>query len=126
MAYYWEANDTKSPQGRAAFQLAANIIAYATGMEPPRPRLTKMVIPRDESKEQVRRGYLKVGQLRYSPSGGGDWRPAPKAMRNLMSEVRKAGIDVLLEAGADLSLLASVVNYRFLVHARPSRFHGTS
>lgn len=119
MAYYWEANDTKSPEGRAAFQLAANIIAYATGLEPPRPRLTEMSIPRDDSKEHVRRGYLKVGQLRYAPAGGGDWRPAPKAMRNLMDEVRKAGIDVLLETTEVAPSRENVVNYRFLyMHGR--------
>ncbi|MHB1423273.1 MAG: DUF4159 domain-containing protein [Gemmataceae bacterium] len=119
MAYYWEANDTKSPEGRAAFQLAANIIAYATGLEPPRPRLTEVSIPRDDSKERVRRGYLKVGQLQYTPSGGGDWRPAPKAMRNLMSEVRKAGLDVLLEPSPVFPSVENVVNYRFLyMHGR--------
>jgi hypothetical protein len=119
MAYYWEANDTKSPEGRAAFQLAANIIAYATGLEPPRPRLTEVIIPRDDNKERVRRGYLKVGQLRYTPNGGGDWRPAPKAMRNLMGEVRKAGLDVLLETATIDPSVESVVNYRFLyMHGR--------
>jgi hypothetical protein len=119
MAYYWEANDTKSPEGRAAFQLAANIIAYATGLEPPRPRLTEVLIPRDDSKERVRRGYLKVGQLKYTPIGGGDWRPAPKAMRNLMSEVRKTGIDVLLEPTPVYPSVENVVYYRFLyMHGR--------
>jgi hypothetical protein len=119
LAYYWEANDTQSPQGRAAFQLAANIIAYASGLEPPRPRLTAVTIPRDDRKERVRRGYLKVGQLRYTPSTGGDWRPAPKAMRNLMSEVRKAGLDVLLEATPIYPSVQNVVNYRFLyMHGR--------
>lgn len=119
MAYYWEANDTKSPQGRAAFELAANIIAYATGLEPPRPRLTEVVIPRDDSRQRVRRGYLKVGQLRYTPAGGGDWRPAPKAMRNLMSEVRKAGLDVLLDTAEVYPSRANVVDYRFLyMHGR--------
>lgn len=119
MAFYWEANDTKSAEGRAAFQLAANIIAYATGLEPPRPRLTEVVIPRDDSKEHIRRGYLKVGQLRYTPISGGDWRPAPKAMRNLMSEVRKAGLDVLLETATADPSRETVVNYRFLyMHGR--------
>jgi len=114
MAYYWEANDfDKSPEGRTAFQLAANIIAYATGLEPPRPRLTEVDIPRDDSKERVRRGYLKVGQLRYQPKGG-DWRPAPHAMRNLMSEVRKAGIDVVLEPTPIFPSVENVVRYRFL------------
>ncbi len=119
MAYYWEANDTKSVEGRAAFQLAANIIAYATGLEPPRPRLTRMDIPNDDSKQRVRRGYLKVGQLRYAPAGGGDWRPAPKAMRNLMSEVRKAGLDVVLETAEVFPSRPNVANYRFLyMHGR--------
>jgi hypothetical protein len=119
MAYYWEANDMKSADGRAAFELAANIIAYATGLEPPRPRLTEVAIPRDDSKERIRRGYLKVGQLRYTPNGGGDWRPAPKAMRNLMSEVRRAGLDVLLETAPVYPSHESVVSYRFLyMHGR--------
>lgn len=119
LAYYWEANDTKSPEGRTAFQLAANIIAYASGLEPPRPRLTEVAIPRDDLKERVRRGYLKVGQLRYTPAGGGDWRPAPKAMRNLMSEVSKAGLDILLETTPVYPSVESVVNYRFLyMHGR--------
>jgi hypothetical protein len=119
MAYYWEANDyDKSPEGRTAFQLAANIIAYATGLEPPRPRLTEVDIPHDDSKERVRRGYLKVGQLRYTPAGG-DWRPAPKAMRHLMNEVRKAGIDVVLEPTPVYPSVEKVVRYRFLyMHGR--------
>jgi hypothetical protein len=119
MAYYWEAGDDKTPKGRAAFQLAANIIAYATGLEPPRPRLYEVEIPRDDTKEQIRRGYLKVGQLRYTPTGGGDWRPAPKAMHNLMNEVRKAGIDLLLGATPVYPSHENVVSYRFLyMHGR--------
>lgn len=119
MAYYWEKNDTTSPEGRAAFQLAANIIAYATGLEPPRPRLTEVSIPSEENKDRIRRGYLKVGQLRYAPEGSGDWRPAPKAMRNLMSEARKAGLDVLLDTAEVAPSRPDVVNYRFLyMHGR--------
>ncbi len=120
MAYYWEANDfDQTPDGKIAFQLAANIIAYATGLEPPRPRLSEVAIPPDESKKRVRRGYLKVGQLRYEPLGGGDWRPAPKAMRNLMSEVRKVGLDVVLEPEEVFPSVESGVRYRFLyMHGR--------
>src|SRR5262249_877324 len=36
----WEANKWKNDaRGELAFRLGGNIIAYATGMEPPRPRL---------------------------------------------------------------------------------------
>jgi hypothetical protein len=116
LAYHWEANDfDRNEDGKLAFQLAANIIAYATGLEPPRPRLSAVEIPRDDGRERVRRGYLKVAQLRR----GGDWQPAPKAMRNLMSEVRKIGLDVVLEPTPVYPSVEKVVRYRFLyMHGR--------
>jgi Domain of unknown function (DUF4159) len=93
LAGYWEANDRTSEQGKAAFQLGANIIAYATGLEPPQPRLTEVALVRDDvSPTKPKRGYLEVGQLAYD----GDWKPAPRAMRFLMEEVRKTGLDVHL------------------------------
>jgi hypothetical protein len=93
LAGYWEANQYKDGRGKAAFQLGANIIAYATGLQAPQPRLTEANVIRDDmSASRVRRGYLEVGQLAH----GGDWKPAPRAMRFLMEELRKSGVDVLL------------------------------
>jgi hypothetical protein len=94
LAGYWEDNLFDRGRGRVAFQLAANIIAYATGLEPPRPRLTEVAIVQDDpvSNKKPKRGYLEVVQLAHD----GDWRPAPRAMRFLMEEVRKTGVDVLL------------------------------
>jgi hypothetical protein len=91
---YWEANLYKEGRGREAFRLGANVIAYATGLEPPKPRLTQVDLPPEEkvSTGKPRRGYLEVGQLAHD----GDWYPAPHAMRNLMDETRKAGLDVVL------------------------------
>jgi hypothetical protein len=90
---YWEQNESKQGRGATAFQLGANIIAYATGLEPPRPRLTQMAVVSDDIKApKVRRGFLEVGQLAH----GGDWKPAPRAMRYLMEDLRKSGLDVLL------------------------------
>ena len=60
-------------KGRTAFRLGANIVAYATGMEPPKSRLFD-VKPDREQAGKVPRGYLKVAQLRYESS---DWQPAP-------------------------------------------------
>jgi hypothetical protein len=117
LAYYWEANDfDKSEDGKTAFKLAANIIAYATGLEPPRPRLTQVDIPPDESRVRIRRGFLKVAQLRRD---GNDWQPAPKAMRNLMAEVRKSGLDVTLDpTPVYLSSKRLLQHYFFYMHGR--------
>ncbi|HZY90025.1 MAG TPA: DUF4159 domain-containing protein, partial [Gemmataceae bacterium] len=92
LAGYWEANEYGKGNGKLAFQLGANVIAYATGLEPPPPRGHKVRVVRDDPPAPVKRGYLKVAQLRHE----GDWRPAPKAMRNLMAETRKLGLDVVL------------------------------
>jgi hypothetical protein len=93
MAGHWEANDKKSKRGRMAFELMGNIIAYATGLVPPQPRLTEKVLLPDDSNQPQPRGYVRAVQLRYE----GDWQPAPKAMRSLMAELRKAGLDTILE-----------------------------
>jgi Domain of unknown function (DUF4159) len=93
LAGYWEANEHNRGRGKSAFQLGANIIAYATGLEAPRPRLTEVAIVRnDPTGSRPKRGYLEVGQLAHD----GDWKPAPHAMRFLMEELRKTGLDVLL------------------------------
>src|SRR5262249_33484876 len=44
---WWELNESDKGSGQEAFQLAANIIAYATGMEPPKPRLHEVEIARE-------------------------------------------------------------------------------
>lgn len=93
LAGYWEADLHNQGRGKIAFQLGANILAYATGLEPPRPRLTEVTLVRDDVvAPKAKRGYLEVGQLAHD----GDWKPAPRAMRFLMEECRKAGLDVLL------------------------------
>jgi hypothetical protein len=116
LAGFWEADLHQEGRGRLAFQLGANVIAYATGLEAPRPRLTQVGIVEDQ-REAIKRGFLKVAQLRHE----GDWQPAPKAMRNLMAEVRKAGLDVVLETTPVYPSAEKVLDYRFLyLHGRGS------
>jgi hypothetical protein len=111
---YWEANDVKSDKGRKAFEMAANVIAYATGLEPPRQKLDSVEIV-EEAKAPVKRGYFKAAQLMHN----GEWQPAPKAMHNLMVEANKVGLDVALEPKAIYPSDANVVDYRFLyMHGR--------
>jgi hypothetical protein len=117
----WESNkhdDEKFAEGRAvqAFRLGANIVAYATGMEPPRPRLTEVALPTIKERESIPRGALRVAQLKH----GGDWHPAPRAMSNLMAHLNKlAGVDVAGKT-AEMDLLnPSLIDFRFLyMHGR--------
>jgi hypothetical protein len=91
----WESNRPDSGRAQLAFRLGANIVAYATGREPPRPRLTPMSVAGHKSAKQPnKRGYFQIAQLKH----GGDWQPAPRAMPNVLDYVNKTyGVDVLLK-----------------------------
>ncbi|MFM7098024.1 DUF4159 domain-containing protein [bacterium] len=112
---YWEGNMSSMGRGASAFQLGANIIAYATGLEAPKPRLTEVEMFKGDLKSTVKRGFLRVAQIKHE----GDWQPAPLAMRNLMADVRKSGLDVSLET-IPLPLASdNVVDFRFIyMHGR--------
>jgi len=114
----WESNDH---DGRAqkAFQLGANIIAYATGLELPQDRGTRIEIIKDDPNEKkLPRGALKVAQLRYGRSDG-DWKPAPRAMRNLLFELRDLGLKVDLRADPIDVPDANLKDFKFLyLHGR--------
>lgn len=115
LAGYWEANDLSTPEAKRAFEMGANIVAYATGLEAPRPRFSRVEIATPNEREPIKRGYLQAAQLRHD----GDWQPAPKAMRNLMVEARKAGLDVVLKTEALFPSDAGVLDHRFLyMHGR--------
>jgi hypothetical protein len=116
LAGYWEANLYKDKdRGQKSFELAANIVAYATGLERPRPRISPVAIVTDNPREKPKRGYLQAGQLRHE----GDWQPAPRAMRNLMLEGRRVGLDVVLKTKAIYPSDEAVLDYRFLyMHGR--------
>jgi hypothetical protein len=113
----WEANQPAGERGLFAFRLGANILAYATGMELPKPRLTpsEEIVPEGEG-NKLPRGYLKVGQLRHD----GDWQAAPKAMRNLMASLRKtAHLDVALLTDEVRPNRNDLLDYKFLyMHGR--------
>ena len=97
-------------RGELAYRFAGNVIAYATGLEMPKPRLTQVALTdRSESKD-VTRHALKLAQVKHD----GDWKPAPQAMRilanhlldqyklqvasmNELEEVRPARLDDLMQ-----------------------------
>lgn len=116
LSCHWEGNNTKDGNSVLAFKLGVNIIAYATGREPPRPRLTQVQVVRDQGDPpSLPRGFLQVAQLKHT----GDWQPAPKAMRNLLDHLRGfAGLDVSLKTQA-MYPGKNIVDYKFVyMHGR--------
>jgi hypothetical protein len=114
----WESNlYADKGDNELAFKIGANVIAYATGLEPPKPRLTRVEVAPDASSEpKVPRGYLKVGLLKHE----GDFNAAAQAMPTLMAQLReKSGLDVALRSEEVSPTKAEVVNYKFLyMHGR--------
>jgi hypothetical protein len=113
----WESNKPDDPRCIQAFRLGLNIIAYATGMQPPQPRLFQpAVVSNKADLPNIPRGTLKVAQLKH----GGDWQPAPRAMRNLMEHVHRfAGLDVALKTEIRSIHDEELVNFKFVyMHGR--------
>lgn len=113
----WEANKPETPEGLIAFRVGANVVAYATGKEPPKPRLSQTeIVSQKTETEKIPRGYLKAAQLRHD----GDWHPAPQAMHNLLLHLRTKGrLDVALQKKEITMNDPDLANYRFLyMHGR--------
>jgi hypothetical protein len=119
LSCWWESNDYAGKLGGAkpAFNLAANIIAYATGLELPQDRGTKVEVVKDDDPKKIPRGALKVAQLRHGQNEN-DYKPAPRAMRNLMFEIRDLGLKV------DLRTEEIDVNHPDIVHFKFLYMHG--
>lgn len=88
LAGYWEEQrfipvDGRDPKnrGQKAFCLARNIIAYATGMELPKPKLTRTVLT-NAVDGGIARSKFRALQLKYSTA---EQPPAADALRNLMA-----------------------------------------
>lgn len=99
LSCFWEGNDyegrAKAPASERsilAFRTGGNVVAYATGLEPPEDKGTKKEIVKGGD-DPTPRNFLQAAQLDY---GGRDWQPAPNAMRVVMdAAAKKHGIDVI-------------------------------
>ena len=119
MSCFWESGDPdKDARADRAFKLGANIIAYATGMQPPRPRLTEMAVASNKTPDEQhgKRGYFQVAQVHFK----GEWNAAPKAMTRLMEKVRStAKVDVRFKPVEVWLNDEDVSDYKFLyLHGR--------
>jgi hypothetical protein len=113
----WEKGKPDDPDCVLAFKLGSNMIAYATGMEPPRPRLTAVQVASNKiDPARIPRGFLKVAQLKIP----GDSPPAPRAMRNLLEHLQEyAGVDVAFNTEQRFIGDKAVLDFKFVyMHGR--------
>lgn len=68
-----------------ATSIGVNVLAYATGREPP-VNLDATNAAKQQSKGDVERSELEIAQLRYQ----GNWDIAPKALNNLLQGLNEA------------------------------------
>jgi hypothetical protein len=130
MAGYWEEHrympkPGKAPakpgdpefRGEMSYKLAGNVIAYATGLELPKPKLSFTKIYDPKSDTGPTRGVFKVAQWKFL--GGAD-DAAPAAMRNLMNDLReKTGLDVSLKKESLFPGDEPLFNFKFMyLHGR--------
>ncbi len=127
LAGYWEEHRFMPEKGKAAknegeraFRLAGNVIAYATGMEVPKPRLTRQALAAGSKEDRSPpRGAFVPAQLKVA---GADSEPAPAAMRNLMAYLRDtARLDVRLDKESLFASDTDLAKFKFLyLHGRKS------
>jgi hypothetical protein len=102
--------------GFESYRLAGNIIAYATGMDPPKPRLTKVEIASNADEKVVPRSYLKMAQIKPT----GEFRSASRGLHNLMDHLAKAArLDVKLQSDEVTPGNDSLFSFRLMyLHGR--------
>lgn len=98
-----------------ARRVGQNVIDYATGREPPEPKLKPRQVVEFKA-EPAKRGALQIGKLRHA----GGWNIAPLAVPNLTSLLRdRLGYDVVLSHKELLPGDPNLINYPLIyVHGR--------
>jgi hypothetical protein len=126
LAGYWEERrfmpaDARSPKshGEKAFCLSRNIIAYATGLELPKPKLSKTILVNTVEKG-IARSKFRALQLRYVSDSSQQPPPAADALRNLMAYLgQTARLDVALTSEVLPPSDVGLSKYKFMyLHGR--------
>ena len=63
-----------------ANQIGVNVMAYATGREPPAKSDVPQVVKENTDFDNIERGLLQIAQIRHD----GSWNAAPRALRRLL------------------------------------------
>ena len=99
-------------------RIGVNVVAYATGREPPEKLSEATASPRDNT-ERIERGLLQIARLRHN----GGWDAAPRAVRNLLKALNEtvgltastevAAVPATLEELSRFPLICMHGRYRF-------------
>jgi hypothetical protein len=79
-----ERNPDLSQRVLRSTRIGVNVVAYATGREPPEKLSEATAVSRDNS-ERIERGLLQIARLRHN----GGWDAAPRAVRNLLKALNE-------------------------------------
>ncbi|MBN9121164.1 MAG: DUF4159 domain-containing protein, partial [Planctomycetes bacterium] len=133
LAGYWEEarfmpprENARAPRNRGekAFCLSRNVIAYATGMELPKPKLFKNPLV-NVPDAGIARSKFRALQLKYVSDASAQSPPAADALRNLMAYLgQHAKLDVALttEVLAPGELALSKYKFMYLHGRKPVTF----
>lgn len=118
-----ERNINLSGRVDRAMKVGVNVVAYATGREPPE-KLSDVGARRNKAADVAERGLLQIGKLRHT----GGWDTAPKALRNLLSALNETvglaastqseAIPVTLEEMSRFPLIYMHGRYRFRIETQ--------
>jgi hypothetical protein len=127
LAGYWEEHrfmpaDARSPKtrGEKAFCLSRNIIAYATGMELPKPKLSFTRLTDKSLDTGIARSKFRALQLKYVSNTEQQPPPASDALRNLMAYLaQNAKLDVAMSSEVLPPIDDKISKYKFMyLHGR--------
>lgn len=85
----WDKRQIPEPKTRSqklkdrveqGFRLGVNIVAYATGREPPNKLERDKPLLVDTAEDKIQRGLLQIAKLKHE----GGWDVAPRALKNLL------------------------------------------
>jgi hypothetical protein len=117
VAGYWEADLHKAGRGREAFELGANVIAYATGLALPEPRGRKLVVA-DIEQKNIRSADFRPAQVRLKDEP----MEVSPAFLNLLDQLRQRGWKIGQASALDPNSDSEVPRHDFFyLHARDSK-----
>lgn len=99
-----------------AMHVGVNVMAYATGREPPSKLNALEQIASDGAQDRIERGFIEIAKLRHS----GGWDAAPQALRNLLLALNKTSGTLASTKQRDLAVLdPNIFKYPLLyMHGR--------